>query len=247
MTEHQFPSNHENLHARQVRPNVVQEPVCIGAPVVSGIGETEVLERIVLDLSELEAGAEAVGLLPEGFEGSVAEVVALSKKVTITECEVFTNKVLVNGILHKDLLFKFVPDTVAADASTALLTGNDCSVTFADTVDLVIDCPFGACIPVVGACPGDKCEVILACVDAEKDLLIDTDSDGIAEQFEEKVCILIRVKTIRQQLVTVQPVENICPEFPPTPTCPPDPCVNNTGLPSSTFVTRTNGRNLING
>lgn len=227
-------------HTSPICPSHVEEPVCIGAPVCTGIGETEVLERIVLDLEEFTAAAIAAGLLPVGFTGSVVEAVALSKRVVITECEVFTNKVLVNGLLHKDLLFKFAPDT-QPDFGPVLLTNTDCTLTLAETVDLVVDCPFGACITVPGACPGDKCEVILACVDAEKELLIDTDADGFADQFEEKVCILIRVKTNRHQMITVQPVTSICPHFTSNSACPPSPCPDQVGLPSTTFVVRPTG------
>jgi hypothetical protein len=198
----------------------VEEPICIGAPVVSGIGETEVLERIVIDLGQLTTAAINAGLLPANI-GPAVEAVILTKKVIITDCEAFTNKVIVNGVLHKDILFKFQAATPTVDGPI-FVTPSDCTITLADTLDVVLDCPFGACIPVPGACPGDKCEVILACVDAEKDLLIDTTGTGDPDLFEEKVCILIRVKTIRQQLVTIQPVTpNLCPEFPPFPNCPP--------------------------
>lgn len=225
MTEEQQPhAPHQEMAGGQ------PEPVCLHAPVISGIGETEVFERIVLDLDDLKAAAETARLLPTGFKGSVVEVVVLAKKVQITECEVFTNKVLINGNLHKNLLFKFTPDN-QPDLSDALLTANDCILSLAETVDLVVDCPFGACITVPGACPGDRCEVDLACVDAEKELLIDTDSDGVADQFEEKVCILVRVRTVRDQNLTVQPHGDVCPRFTPVPTCPPDPCGST--LPSS--------------
>lgn len=211
------------------------EPVCLNAPVISGIGETEVLQRIVLDLAEFTTAAEAAGLLPTGFQGGAIEVVVLAKKVTVTECEVFTNKVLVNGILHKNLLFKFAPDN-QPDFSNTLLTNDDCTLLFAETVDLVVDCPFGACIPVPGACPGDRCEIDLACVNAEKELLIDTDGDGAADQFEEKVCILVRVRTVRDRHLTVQPTTDVCPDFTPIPKCPPDPCQGS--LPGSARITR---------
>ncbi|MCG0239752.1 MAG: hypothetical protein L6E13_11370 [Firmicutes bacterium] len=228
----------ENKDLQHLPPPITggqEEPVCILAPTVSGLGETEVLERIVIDLAELVLAAVTAGLLPAGTT-SVVEAVTLVKRVTVTECEVFTNKVLLNGILHKDLLLKVGAET-PLDLSDTLLTANDCTVQPVATLDLVIDCPFGACITVPGACPGDRCEVELACVDAERDLLIDTNGDGVADQLEEKVCILLRVKTIRNQQITVQPVTNICPEFTPQPTCPPpSPCLQ--FLPSSTFVSR---------
>lgn len=237
----QAPDQLLSSHTQMVRPSQVVEPICITAPAVAGIGETEVLERIVLDLDALTLAAIAAGLLPTGI-GPVIEVVVLSKRVTISECEVFTNKALINGVLHKDLLFKFAAVTLVADLLGITLTANDCTLAIADTLDLVLDCPFGACVTVPGACPGDTCLVERACVDAEKELLIDTDGDGLADQFEEKVCILLQVKAIRNQQITITPTEpNICPTFTPIPVCPPNPCPNPTGLSSSTFIRRTTG------
>jgi len=213
------------------------DPISIAAPIVSGQGESEVLERIVLDLAELAAAGAAAGLLTSATLVAL-EVVALSKRISITECEVFTNKVLINGVLHKDLLFKFAAITqpLATDLS---LTGSDCTFILAETLDLVIDCPFGACVPVPGACPGDTCLVQNACVEAEKELLIDTDGDALPDQFEEKVCILLQVQTIRNQAVSITPATII--PGPPTPTCPPSPCPSQVGLPSSVFITRQPG------
>lgn len=231
-------------HQSLTRQNLVRpsqaEPICIAAPSVSGIGETEVLERIVIDLVALAAAGAAAGILTTATLEPI-EVVVLSKRVTITECEVFTNKILVNGVLHKDLLFKFASLTTVSE--TALLSGGDCTLTLAETLDLVVDCPFGACIPVPGACPGDTCLIENACIEAERELLIDTDGDTIADQFEEKVCILIQAKSIRNRQVTITPNEdNICPGFTPIPDCPTNSaCLSNTGLPSSVFITRRPG------
>jgi hypothetical protein len=228
------------LNTQPIRPNAVAEPVCIGAPVVSGIGEEEILERVVLNLGVLATAALAAGILPAGTTGSFTEVVVLSKRVTIQECEVFTNKVLVNGTLHKDLLFKFTPTT--APFTTGLITTGDCTALLNFTIDVTLDCPFGACIMIPGACPGDTCVIENACVDAEKELLIDINGDNIPEFFEEKVCILIRAKTVRQTLITITPtLPNICPTFPSSTPCPTPVCPPQIGLPSSVFVSRPTG------
>jgi hypothetical protein len=236
--EHETSAAGQHNRTLPVRPNSVGTPICIGAPVVSGLGEDEILERVVVDLTALTAAAITAGILPPGITFRVAEAVVLSKRVSIDECEVFTNKVLVNGTLHKDILFKFVP-TTAPILTTGVVTTGDCSAVLARTVDVVLDCPFGACIPVMGACPGDTCVIENACIDAEKDLLIDTNFDTIPELFEEKVCILIQAKTLRQTNITITPtLPNICPPTPTTPACPSPPCPPTVGLPTTTFVSR---------
>ena len=71
------------LSAAGASPAQVAEPICITAPVVSGSGETEILQRVLIDT---EAD------FPE-----LVEVLVLPQRVTITDCEVFTNRVMVNG------------------------------------------------------------------------------------------------------------------------------------------------------
>jgi len=220
------------------------EPICVSAPVVAGAGETEVFEVISLSVPALLAAIAP--LLPAGLIApTLSEVVVLTKRVTITDCEVFNGKVLVNGVLHKDLLLKILPTTPSTALAAAVIGGTMCVVSAGTPVDLTVDCPFGACITVPGACPGDRCQVELACVDAEKELLIDTTGTGTPSIFEEKVCIRIQVKAIRNQQVTITPtLPNICPTFPPVSVCPPNPCVG--FLPSSQFIqTRTTGRSTF--
>ncbi len=219
-------------------------PICLSAPVVAGAGETEVFEVISLSIPALLAAIAP--LLPTGIAAPMlSEVVALTKRVTITDCEVFNGKVLVNGILHKDLLLKILPTTPSTALAGAVVGSTMCVLSAGTPVDLAVDCPFGACITVPGACPGDRCQVELACVDAEKELLIDTTGTGVASIFEEKVCIRIQVKAIRNQQVTITPtLPNICPVFVPTSTCPPSPCLG--FLPSSQLIhTRAAGRSTF--
>lgn len=199
------------------------EPICIRAPVVSGLGEAEVLQRLVLDLDALISAASATGLLPLTTV-YVADAVLLTKRVEITQCDVFRNKVLVNGLLHKDILLKVAPVTPVSLTGVEV-TNTDCDITVAFPLDLIIECPFSACVAVPGACPGDTCEIEKACVDAEKEVLVNTDPDPYPEQLEEKVCIQLVVKTIRDRQVTIVPAEvNICPGTEPKPECPPSAC-----------------------
>lgn len=215
-------------------------PVCVSAPVVSGAGETEVLERIRLSVPALLTAIAP--FLPATLVAPVLkEVVVLSQRVTITDCEVFNGKVLVNGLLHKNLLLKVFPTTTSPALTGAVIGGGDCTVAVGTPVDLAVDCSFGACIPVPGACPGDHCQIERACIDAEKELLIDTTGTGMPNLFEEKVCILLQVKTIRNTQVTITPnAVNICPTFPPPSVCPPTGCIDGL-LPSSKFISRPGG------
>jgi hypothetical protein len=199
-----------------------EESLCITAPVVSGIGETEILKRIT------------IAIVNQPPDMVLAEVLVLSKQITITDCEVFNNKVLVNGTLKKLLHPVFSPFPVPG------VTSSDCELTVGSSpFTAILRCNISACIPVPGACPGDQCVVEEACITAEQDFLIDENNDQIPDRFEEKLCIRIRVKTIRNQQVTISPeTPSICPEVSTLAPCPAPPCPPQIGLPITTIVQR---------
>jgi len=211
------------------------EPICIGAPVVSGTGSDEVLERVVIDIPALLAGAST--LLPIGLV-TVVEVVVLSKRIIPQRTTVMNNKAIVDAILHKDLLFK-----IAAPLATpaGIVTVGDCAATIAVTLDVVLDCPFSTCVPVPGACPGDFAQVNF-CIEAEQENLIAPTIGAPPTLFEEKVCIRADVITLRTTTVTITPtVPSICPTSPLTTPCPTPTCQSQVGLPTSVLVTGTTG------
>ncbi|HEY3368239.1 MAG TPA: hypothetical protein VGK74_24570 [Symbiobacteriaceae bacterium] len=213
-----------------IRLSQVAEPICIGAPVISGAGSDEVLERVVIAIPPLLAAAAA--LLPVGAL-TVVEVVVLSKKIIPQRCTIMNNKAIVDAILHKDLLFKIAAPAVVA---TGVVTSGDCAATIAVTLDVVLDCPFGICVPVPGACPGDLCQVNF-CIEAEQENLIAPTPGATPTLFEEKVCVRADVTAIRQMPITITPtLPTICPPGPAVTPCPTPQCTSTVGLPTSTLV-----------
>lgn len=233
--EHEHGSQPELTSIQPIRLSQV-EPICIGAPVVSGTGSDEVLERVVIAIPPLLAGAGA--LLPAGLV-TVVEVVVLSKKVIPQRVTVANNKALIDAILHKDLLFKIA---VPATTTTGIITSGDCTATIAATLDVVLDCPFGICVPVPGACPGDVASVSF-CIEAEQENLIAPTIGAAPTLFEEKVCIRADVVALRPTNLTITPTSpTICPPVGPVTTpCPTPTCSSSVGLPTSTLITSTPG------
>jgi len=219
-----------------VTPAQQPAPVCISAPVVSGTGSEEVLERVVISIPNLITAAGA--LLPVGAT-TVVEVVVLSKRVIPQRVTVMSNKVLIDAILHKDLLFKVLAPGVD---TSAVVTSGDCTATLAATLDVVLDCPFGICVPVPGACPGDIAQVRF-CIEAEQENLIAPTLGATPTLFEEKVCIRADVVTLRPTNITITPTEpSVCPDpTQPTTPCPTPICPTTVGLPTSVLVTSTPG------
>ena len=218
-----------------IRLSQVPEPICIGAPVVSGTGSDEVLERVVISIPALITGAGT--LLPVGA-ATVVEVVVLSKTVIPQRVTVMNNKALIDAILHKDLLFKII---APAATTTGVITSGDCTATIAATLDVVLDCPFGICVPVPGACPGDIAQVNF-CIEAEQENLIAPTIGATPTLFEEKVCIRADVVALRPTNVTITPtLPTVCPPGPATTPCPTPSCSSQVGLPTSVLVTSRPG------
>lgn len=187
-----------------------QKNLCIKAATVNGTGQAEVLLRITITTAGLLANLPVP--LPVPIPGLRAVgVVVLDKQVTFTQCDVFTDKALVNGTLTKDLLVKFGTGT---PLPAGVVQPADCTAEPEILVPVRVTCPFAASVTVPGALPGQSCEIEFS-VDAEQDLLVDTTGDGIPDLVEEKVSIHLTVTALGEARIAVPPVP--CPV--PTPTC----------------------------
>lgn len=176
------------------------EPVCVQVNRVTGIGEDECFITCTIDLQTSDP---------------VFDVVPLTKEVRIDQCEVFCDKVLINGTLHKELLLKEEDDTGGDCATVACSPFNPQRIRCGDVKHLTLDIPFGCCIRVPGARPGDTCQIERAEVDAEKDELV-LDMSGFVDSIIEKTCIHVVVRCIRQEQMTLSGEHrNVCPQLPP--------------------------------
>lgn len=234
--EHERGSQPELTSNQPIRLSQTADPICISAPVVSGTGSDEVMERVLIAIPALLTGAGA--LLPAGAV-TVVEVVVLSRRIIPQRVTVMNNRAMIDGVLHKDLLFK-----VAAPAATTtgVITTGDCVATIAATLDVVVDCPFAMCVPVPGACPGDVAQVNF-CIEADIENLIAPSATAAPTVFEERVCIRADVVALRPGSVTITPsLPNICaPVGPVTTPCASPACDNSVGLPTSVLVTAPPG------
>ncbi|HWI51955.1 MAG TPA: DUF3794 domain-containing protein [Symbiobacteriaceae bacterium] len=124
------------------------------------------------------------------------EIKEIRKTVIIDNCRVIFDKVIIDGRLRKDIMFKAAnagfpqPGTVQGCGGTlTTISGN--------IQDVDVDIAFNALIPVKGACPDDECVVLQAFVEGEKEEAANIQPTGAFRALIDKSVVFICVKVVR--------------------------------------------------
>lgn len=161
--------------------------MCVSVPQVIGIGECETLVVTTIHFPE-----------------PVFRIHDIIKKVTIDNCTVVTNKVILDGTLEKNISFKTMKKDHCDDHGKRQVCG--------DLRHCTAFIPFECCIQVCGARPGDRCQIEFAGVEGEVDEPIHHDCDGNFKKLLEKTCIRVIVKVLRDTQITITPnFPSVCP------------------------------------
>lgn len=171
--------------------------ICIKVPEVVGRNSTQILLETIIPF-------------PPQFPA--IEIKDISKEVKDLEIFVCTNKVLINGILHKNINYKTFEGNCEHDCCTP-------DTYFGSVRHVGINIPFSAFVEIPGARHGDDFEIEFAGVEdnCEFDKLIDPvhvckDKMHAFSKLREKVVVKIDLKVLRHIQITVKPEEhNICP------------------------------------
>lgn len=150
----------------------------IQVPIVVNTGKAEVL--VVTEIP----------LAPAAFEIKIIE-----KKVIIDDCEVIPDKVIINGTLHKNIVYETKESTTTCEKKIRRVCGNVRHCT--------VDIPFSLFVRVPGAKEGDVCQVLDAFVEGERDELKDTTKDGTFETLLEKAVVRVDVKVVRTDHIDI--------------------------------------------
>lgn len=148
----------------------------IKVPVVVNTGEAQVL--IVTEIP----------LTPPAF--ALDEV---HKTVRIEQCKVITDKVIINGILTKNINFK-APELKDCFDDNRRVCG--------DLRFCQVDIPFHLFVEVPGALEGDDCQLEEAVVVGQKHTLMDVKGDCFSKLLEKDV-VKVVVKVTRQEQIDV--------------------------------------------
>ncbi len=121
------------------------------------------------------------------------EIKEIRKTVIIDSCKVVFDKIIIDGRLRKDIMFKEahagfpLPGTVkGCGGVTTTICGN--------IKDVDVDIAFTALIPVPGAQPGDTCVIIQAFVEGENEEPANIHPSGSFTALIDKSIIFICAK-----------------------------------------------------
>jgi hypothetical protein len=171
---------------------------CIKVPEVIGRNSCQVLVECVIPF-------------PEQYPA--VEIKDIQKEVRDLIVHVCKNKVLINGILHKNVNYKTYEGN-----SDFYYCYQKYDSYYGDVRHVAANIPFACFIEIPGACPGDDFQIEFADVEdtCEVDILEDPCSEkGHVKEYKklrEKVIIKIDLKVLRHVQITVKPEKcNICP------------------------------------
>lgn len=131
------------------------------------------------------------------------EIKEIRKTVIIDNCRVVFDKVIIDGRLRKDIMFKAAnagfPQPGAVQGCGGVLT------TIAGAIqDVDVDIAFTALVPVPGACPDDQCVVLEAFVEGEKEEPANILETGAFTNLINKSIVFICVKVIRDEITELR-------------------------------------------
>jgi hypothetical protein len=126
----------------------------------------------------------------------VLEIREISKTVIIDNCRVVFDKVIIDGRLRKDILFKTAEEGFLLPGNVRACSG--VTQAFAAKIrDIDVDIAFNALIPVPGARPDDDCVVLQAFVEGEKEEAADIHRNGTFKTLIDKSIIFLCVRVVR--------------------------------------------------
>lgn len=162
----------------------------IKVPEVIGRNASEELLEIVIPFPR---GAEAI------------EIVEVKTEVICDIVEVVRDKVLINGRLHKNILYKTKEDSRYENRCC-----DDMKIVNGDVRHVSVWVPFSTFINIPGALPGDMYEIEYANADCDQsvDILMDPlpyCHDGITryQKLREKTIVTIDVKVLRHTQIMI--------------------------------------------
>lgn len=130
------------------------------------------------------------------FPEPAEEIKEIRKTVIIDNCKVIYDKVIIDGRLRKDIMFKAANAGFPLPGNVGGCGGIVGSVS-GPILDLDVDIAFNALIPVPGAHPDDQCVVLEAYVEGEKEEPANILNTGAFTALIDKSVVFLCVKVVR--------------------------------------------------
>ncbi len=144
------------------------------------------------------------------------EIKEIRKTVIIDNCQVVFDKVIIDGRLRKDILFKEARSGFAQPGNVQGCVGTVRTIS-GTLQDVDVDIAFNALISVPGVQPTDRCVVLQAFVEGEKEEAANIDREGTFTALIDKSIVFICIKVVREVTTGIagggggQPPVAICP------------------------------------
>lgn len=142
------------------------------------------------------------------------EIIEIRKTVIIDSCTVIPGKVIIDGRLRKNILFKtLTAGTVPPRAGTVVGCNGIVNTASGDLAHTTVDIAFNAFVPVDDACPGDICEVAQAFVEGEAEEPVRLTAAGTFTELLDKsvIRLCVAVKRTRALRITAEEDVDVCP------------------------------------
>jgi hypothetical protein len=131
------------------------------------------------------------------------EIKEIRKTVIIDNCRVIFDKVIIDGRLRKDIMFK-AANAGFPQPGTVQGCGGIVTTISGGIQDVDVDIAFNALIPVPGACPDDQCVVLQAFVEGEKEEAANIQASGAFTALIDKSVVFLCVKVVRETVTDMK-------------------------------------------
>ena len=139
----------------------------------------------------------------------------IDKEVKVTNCKVIQDKVIVNGILHKNINYKTLDECKRTDEhemEDRHHLKDDFHLVCGDVRHCSVDIPFHCFVEVPGAEEDMDCQIEAAFVEGEKDELICPTKKDTFKVLKEKAIVRVDVKVTETRQLCVNATEGACPD-----------------------------------
>lgn len=121
------------------------------------------------------------------------EIKEIRKTVIIDNCMPVFNKVIIDGRLRKDIMFKAAAAGFPLPGNVQACVGTTTTIT-GTLADIDVDIAFNMVVPVPGAQPGDRCVVLQAFVEGEKEEAGNIQANGTFLTLIDKSIVFVCLK-----------------------------------------------------
>lgn len=129
------------------------------------------------------------------------EIKDIRKTVIVDNCMTTFDKIIIDGRLRKDIMFKHADHGFPQPGNVQACVGEVNSIC-GQIMDIDVEIAFNALIPIPGTLPTDECVILQAFVEGEKEEAADIQPSGAFHTLIDKSIVFLCAKVVRQTVTT---------------------------------------------